>query len=1289
MDSLFLKILDMSRSAGWLVLAVLLLRQLLKKAPRWIHCCLWALVALRLVCPFSLESSFSLIPAPSPADSIVSEVLDDYTGGSTIHSDNTAQYPATVKAGRDPVLSEDGHSHVVTAPDGTSEKATVQTPVLSRIWAGGLIVMLVCAGFSYLRLKRKVAASISLKNSIFLCDYIDTPFILGIFRPRIYLPSSLPAESTAYVLAHERAHLHRRDHWWKPLGYLLLSIYWFHPLLWLSYILLCRDIELACDERVIQDMELAEKKAYAEALVECSVSRSMIAACPLAFGEVGVKERVKSVLHYKKPGFWILLTALALCVLLAVCFLTDPYGTVASRLPELDRQEIDQIYLSNSKGSVSMTSQQELNAVWALLDSLPCSAKPYKEKSIYDLNRLDYARFHTIKFIRGSEEAGMLYFYLPESAVCPVTDDPMLQYYPIRHKEAVEDFFDLWINPVSDRNVTAAPFATGEEPFLWTSGISPEAVRTATRHTYSGKTFVISLMTEPRFETLIECLNALPEDAFGPMEEFSGTFATAEINEPNVGAVLQDGANGLTAAVRYHQSGEQEVLELLMVPALPDSISLSISVPNAKRWEIHDDTLLSFMRELYEKESLVLASYAPWLNWKQDTLSLSFEDATIELLPTDEWIYETVSYEDGESFGFRARPQAVEEGWLYFSFWPNGYYPKEEDRYYDTWASTGVEFDDGVTSYRSTRVNRFSNDPWRNVWSYQKQSTDIGDFAIISTFSNEVFKEYLEEITAVESKCVFSGGNPVPVSTVPNTESYGNTLIDFSQIADSSKLRTLDWEAIGKHMNTQQISLFDYRETDEWLYVGCHNGERYSIALFQKDGNSWQFSKILPSQKSIVHKEEFCGVEFRHDGKTLCVIYDETVTGLQCYKESWDFVRIERHPSIVMLDFVNDSASGYIWSTLDGSFPEIAWNLSPDKQSLQFFDPKDHSGQAQHLHIDPDDLNYTYISSVIYSDGVLEYGGYHLDEQDLATMLGYLTALSPDMLTRGQALPDSDKFVRISFSADAGLETDLTGPTHFVLSYDGDDSVLSIDHDPNSTEDDLYFQIQDTAIHPWLESLIDPGRQTFRIRGPGETVYAEYAHEYASIRLPIRETWEWETVEYTDDATPFGIRFRPKGYEGWIFVQFCPDGFVPDPDWKMGYSGANHTYYDVEDTDATWLYPFCATVYNNCPGVYAAIMEGGESWYEKYRHEVQELLRNMELGKGYLTRQEIQNTARPLLADAMNAALKKAGYENDGHFYHQTLTFDYHTGLWTYTIQPKADKPPLTVLQLDAYGNIR
>ena len=310
MNAVFLKLLNMSLSATWVVCAVLLLRFLLKNGPKWVHCILWALVAVRLVLPFSPESVLSLLPS---AEVLPSNVI---TSGDIQVSTGFEAVDTRINSG---VLER--YMEGVTVPVGNTNRLM---SVLSLIWAAGMVLMIAYAAFSCFRLRRRVRASVEIAPGVRICDYIGSPFILGILHPTIYLPSDMDDDATDSVLAHERAHLRRGDHWWKPLGYLLLTVYWFNPALWLAYILLCRDIEMACDERVIKEMTVEEKKQYSKALLSCSMPRQLLVACPLAFGEVGVKERVKSVLNYKKPSFWLITTAVIACITVAVCFLTNP-----------------------------------------------------------------------------------------------------------------------------------------------------------------------------------------------------------------------------------------------------------------------------------------------------------------------------------------------------------------------------------------------------------------------------------------------------------------------------------------------------------------------------------------------------------------------------------------------------------------------------------------------------------------------------------------------------------------------------------------------------------------------------------------------------------------------------------------------------------------------------------------------------------------------------------------------------------------------------------------------------
>ncbi len=312
MEAVFLKVLNMSITASYLVLAVILARLLLKKAPKFITVILWGLVAVRLICPFSLSSVLSLVPSGEtvPVDIMYADTPQIYSGISSV---NTVV--------NNVVMPQFYPDHMYSA-----NPLQIIIPIVSVIWVIGIAAMLLYMLISYIRIRLKVREAVGLEGNIYECDRIDTPFILGVIKPKIYLSSAMAECDREYVIAHERAHLKRRDHLWKPLGFLLLMVYWFNPILWVAYILLCRDIELACDEKVIRSMGEGIKKPYSDALINCSVPRKMITACPVAFGETGVKGRIKSVLNYKKPAFWVIIVAVVLSIAVAVCFMTNPYG---------------------------------------------------------------------------------------------------------------------------------------------------------------------------------------------------------------------------------------------------------------------------------------------------------------------------------------------------------------------------------------------------------------------------------------------------------------------------------------------------------------------------------------------------------------------------------------------------------------------------------------------------------------------------------------------------------------------------------------------------------------------------------------------------------------------------------------------------------------------------------------------------------------------------------------------------------------------------------------------------
>ena len=310
MNELFLKIINMSISASWLVMAVLILRLVLKKAPKWVNVLLWGIVAVRLICPFSFESALSLIPSAEtfPEKAISGPSFDVQTGITPV--DNRIND-----------YLGDRYFEGVTVP---ANNGNHMMNILSIVWTIGILLLIAYTVISYWRLHREIDTAVRYKDNIFQSENVSSPFVLGLIKPRIYLPFNMNGHDLEHVVAHEQAHIRRKDHWWKPLGFLLLTIHWFNPFMWLSYVLLCRDIELACDEKVIRELGNEQRADYTQALVACSINRRTIAACPLAFGEVGVKERVKSVMNYQKPAFGIVILAVIACVGVAVCFLTNP-----------------------------------------------------------------------------------------------------------------------------------------------------------------------------------------------------------------------------------------------------------------------------------------------------------------------------------------------------------------------------------------------------------------------------------------------------------------------------------------------------------------------------------------------------------------------------------------------------------------------------------------------------------------------------------------------------------------------------------------------------------------------------------------------------------------------------------------------------------------------------------------------------------------------------------------------------------------------------------------------------
>lgn len=435
MDDVFLKLVNLSISASWLILAVLVLRVVLKKAPKWVMPLLWGVVALRLVCPFSIESALSLIPS---AETIPSEIVTET---------------------REPVLYEQATLDIVTNPTlpsaaevpvGVSrQQAQVDFNIYSVLWLAGMAALLVHALVSAGKLKRKLATAILLRDNIYESEFVDSPFVFGVVKPNIYLPMHMDEGTAAYVIAHECAHLARRDHWWKVLGYLVLALHWFNPLVWVAYILFCRDIELACDEKVVKGLDGAARADYSQALLSCAAPGRAVAACPLAFGEGNIKTRVKSALHYKKPAFWVAAAAVLAVVIVAVCFLTNPRSDIdAETLLGTSRGEITRISVKmeeTSSGEEYRMSTEEIKTVLSLLD-----AAEYERLGSASAMQECYARL----YFEGAAGERELMLSQGEVLANPIKGNQKAQLYGLRSGGTVLKNYVKWC---VDRNDPTVP----------------------------------------------------------------------------------------------------------------------------------------------------------------------------------------------------------------------------------------------------------------------------------------------------------------------------------------------------------------------------------------------------------------------------------------------------------------------------------------------------------------------------------------------------------------------------------------------------------------------------------------------------------------------------------------------------------------------------------------------------------------------------------------------------------------------------------------------------------------
>ena len=397
MEALFLQILNMSMSASLLIIVVIVIRFLLKKAPKGFRYVLWALVAVRLLCPTFIQSDFSLVPSldviadvagavkpikpdvPEGDSGTIDNIMQDNIQNDDISNHMPGNNDGQNNAVQNDIILDQNQEENDEQRDAIQDSAVTEMTrpitVITWIWAYGFLFLLTYAVVSYGQLRKMIKVSIKKEDNLWICDGIQSPFILGMICPRIYLPSYIEEHHLPYIVAHEKEHIRCKDNWWKLLGFVLLLVHWFNPLVWISYILMCRDIEMACDERVIRSMGSEDKKNYSKSLLLCSNPRHFISVCPVAFGEVGVKERIKKIVDYRKPSVWIVGIAAVLCLIIICGFMTNP---------KKDFKEVSKIWLRSpgySKG-LEITDEETIKHITDELKDLsliPIGPNPVQE----------------------------------------------------------------------------------------------------------------------------------------------------------------------------------------------------------------------------------------------------------------------------------------------------------------------------------------------------------------------------------------------------------------------------------------------------------------------------------------------------------------------------------------------------------------------------------------------------------------------------------------------------------------------------------------------------------------------------------------------------------------------------------------------------------------------------------------------------------------------------------------------------------------------------------------------
>ena len=609
MTEVFTAILKASFQGSIVILAVVVLRLLLKKAPKSLFCLLWLLAGLRLALSFEIQSPFSLQPrfeetsigiqAQEPVR--LPENVVQHQEGQPLETPAEPVTSPELPAGNGAHVQTDNFLYEV---ENGSLKLISYADIAAQVWLLGAVVMLFASLVSYWKLKRRVREAYLIENGCFECPGLDTAFVLGFFPPRIYLPMGLSDREKQFVYEHENTHIARNDHWFKILGYVILSIHWFNPLVWLGYSLLCRDMELACDEHVVKYMTLPQRKAYSAALLSCGGRTARFAACPVAFGESNPKKRILNVLNYKRPSFWIVLLTVIAVIFVAVCLLTSPGNSGLLEFGDAADAQIDEISIHSEKGLTCISDPDDIRELVKILRSISWEADAPTEKPS------EFGSYGILFDSLLAEDA--LYF----SEDCSLVWAEGTQAYSVTDAGKLLKYLDSITDAVWCRETSGDAFATVDQPVQWLKGISENAVReaelyvelpTVVEGNSSSTTRTQGILTASDFDALLDILNELQESSIvseGTLRRQSfDTLRGSLVPHGGMTLTVYDDVNQLVMVLRLVKN---DVMEFILIDEL-DKVQDGVSdLDHPRCWILEDDRLLAFLKEMQEHPTVLI-----------------------------------------------------------------------------------------------------------------------------------------------------------------------------------------------------------------------------------------------------------------------------------------------------------------------------------------------------------------------------------------------------------------------------------------------------------------------------------------------------------------------------------------------------------------------------------------------------------------------------------------------------------------------------------------------------------